>query len=63
VILVTSRTGSSKCSAEIAKHLARLSSKITKANKLAMYVFGLLARDEYHLAFPSQRRPGCTFAD
>src|SRR6202041_3543414 len=44
------RTGSSKCSAEIAKHLARLSSKITRANKLAMYVFGLLARDEYHLA-------------
>src|ERR1700722_6532128 len=44
------RTGSSKCSAEIAKHLARLNSKITRANKLAMYVFGLLARDEYHLA-------------
>src|SRR3984957_15233198 len=36
-------TGSSKCSAEIAKHLARLSSKITRANNLAMEVFGLLA--------------------
>src|ERR1700722_19631745 len=44
------RTGSSKCSAEIAKHLVRLSRKITRANELAMYVFGLLARDEYHLA-------------
>src|SRR6202041_1529997 len=44
------RARSSKCSAEIAKHLARLSSKITRANKLAMYVFGFLARDEYHLA-------------
>jgi hypothetical protein len=31
------RTGSGKCSAEIAKHLARLSSKIARANKLAMY--------------------------
>jgi hypothetical protein len=44
------RTGSSKCSAEIAKHLACLSRKITTANKLAIYIFGLLARDEYQLA-------------
>jgi hypothetical protein len=43
-------TDSSKCTAEIAKHLARLSRKITMANELAVYVFGLLARDEYELA-------------
>ena len=43
-------TGSSQCTAEIAKHLARLSRKIATANELAVYVFGLLARDEYQLA-------------
>jgi hypothetical protein len=55
------RTGSSECSAEIAKHLARLSSKITRSNKLAMYVFGLLARDEYHLASPRNDDLGVRF--
>ena len=34
--LVRPSAGSSKCTAEIAKHLARLSSKITRANKLAI---------------------------
>ncbi|HZI27035.1 MAG TPA: hypothetical protein VFD64_02700, partial [Gemmatimonadaceae bacterium] len=43
-------TGSSKRTAEIAKCQARLSRKITMANELAVYVFGLLARDEYQLA-------------
>src|SRR5690348_14256855 len=43
-------TGSSKCTHEIAKHLACLSCKITMANELAVYVFGLLARNEYQLA-------------
>jgi hypothetical protein len=36
--------------AEIGIHLARLSRKITTANELAVYVFGLLPRDEYQLA-------------
>ena len=43
-------TGSGKRTAEIAKRQARLSRKITMANELAVYVFGLLARDEYQLA-------------
>jgi len=34
----------------IASRQARLSRKITMANELAVYVFGLLARDEYQLA-------------
>jgi hypothetical protein len=42
--------GSSKGTTEIAKHLARLSRKITMTNELAVYVFGLLTRDEYKLA-------------
>jgi hypothetical protein len=42
-------TGSSECTAEIAEHLARLSREIATANELAVYVFGLLARDEYNL--------------
>ena len=36
-------TGSGKRTAEIAKRQARLSRKITMANELAVYVFGLLA--------------------
>jgi hypothetical protein len=44
------RTGSCKRTAEIAKHLARLSRKVTMANKLAVYVFRLLARDQDQLA-------------
>jgi hypothetical protein len=43
-------TGSSKRTAEIAKRQTRLSHKITMANEPAVYVFGLLARDEYQLA-------------
>jgi hypothetical protein len=43
-------SGSGKRTAEIAKRQARLSRKITMANELAVYVFGLLARDEYQLA-------------
>jgi hypothetical protein len=43
-------TGSGKRTAEIDKRQARLSRKITMANELAVYVFGLLARDEYQLA-------------
>src|SRR5258708_8695006 len=56
--LVRPGAGSSKCTAEIAKHLARLSPKITRANELAVYVFGLLARAEYQLASrpPHDRR-------
>ncbi len=37
-------TGSGKRTAEIAKRQARLSRKITMANELAVYVFGLLAK-------------------
>ena len=48
--LVRPGTGSGKCTAEIAKHLARLGRKVTLANEVAVYVFGLLARDEYQLA-------------
>lgn len=43
------RPGSRKRTAQIAKHLTRLSCKITMPNKLAMYVFGLLARNKYQL--------------
>ena len=43
-------TGSSKRTAEIANRQAHLSRKVTMANELAVYVFGLLARDEYQLA-------------
>jgi hypothetical protein len=43
-------TGSSKGTAEISKRQARLSRKITVADELAVYVFGLLARDEDQLA-------------
>jgi hypothetical protein len=48
--LVRPGTGSSQCTAEIAKHLARLGRKVTTANEVAVYVFGLLARDKYQLA-------------
>ena len=48
--LLGSGAGSSKCMAEIGIHLARLSRKITRANEIAVDVFGLLARDEYQLA-------------
>jgi hypothetical protein len=46
------RSGAGSCerTAEIAKRQARLGRKITMANELAVYVFGLLARDEYQLA-------------
>jgi hypothetical protein len=48
--LVRPGTRSGRCTAEIGIHLARLSRKITTANELAVYVFGLLPRDEYQLA-------------
>ena len=48
--LVRPGTRSGKCTAEIGIHLARLSRKITTANELAVYVFGLLPRDKYQLA-------------
>jgi hypothetical protein len=41
---------SSKRTAEIAENLASLKRKIARANEPAVYVFGLLARDEYQLA-------------
>ncbi|WP_244137656.1 hypothetical protein [Burkholderia sp. BCC1644] len=44
------RTGRSKCPPEIAKYMARRCVKITLSNQLAVYVLGLPARDEYHLA-------------
>ena len=48
--MLRSCTGSRKCTAKIAKHLACLRCKITIANKHAIYVFGLLARNENQLA-------------
>ena len=61
--LLRSGTGSGKRTAEIAKRQARLSRKITMASELAVYVFGLLARDEYQ--FDSRRDDdlGCTFPE
>jgi hypothetical protein len=38
-----------KGSTEVAEHLARLNREITSANKLPVYVFGLLASDKYQL--------------
>jgi hypothetical protein len=38
-----------KGSTEVGEHLARLNRKITLADKLPVYVFGLLARDKYQL--------------
>jgi hypothetical protein len=47
--MLRSCTGGRKCTAKIAKHLACLRCKITIANKHAIYVFGLLARNENQL--------------
>lgn len=46
--------GTCRCkgSTEIGEHLARLNCKITSADKLPVFVFGLLARDKYQLGTP-----------